>query len=74
MASSTKTCNICELQHTQLETSDMQYVTYILTPNNPRFIILYPTENLQNKADSVYTPNLSAFLENSLSFVSIDRF
>jgi len=50
----------------------MQYVTYILTPNNPRFIVLYSTENLQNKADYVYTPNQSAFPENSLSSVSID--
>jgi hypothetical protein len=50
----------------------MQHVTYILIPNDPRFIVLYPTVNLQNKADSVYTPNQSAFLENSLSSVSID--
>jgi hypothetical protein len=52
----------------------MQYVTYILTTNNPRFIVLYPAENLQNKADCVYlyTPNQLAFLENSLLSTSID--
>jgi len=45
---------------------------HILTPNNPRFIVPYHTENFQNKADCVYTPNQSEFLENSLSSVSTD--
>jgi hypothetical protein len=50
----------------------MQNVTYILTQNNPRFIVLYLTENFQNKGDCVYTPNQSAFLEISFSSVSIE--